>query len=266
MLQLAEKIQELQNSRQSFVLVTLMGLRGSVPQVAGAKMLVTTSGLYWGTVGGGKIEAHSIQYAQNLLSGQQDPHAQTWNLQKDIGMSCGGEVTMFFDISKSVGWHISVFGAGHVAQELCRVLATWSCHVSVFDPRAEWLERLPSSANIDKKLSAQMGSEVANLPSGSYLLSLTQGHGFDVPVLSAAFKRFTDFSFIGVIGSDVKAKKIKAELLALGANPDLLQKLVCPLGLPIGNNTPNEIAISICAQLLAVRDQSSFRIERGLYD
>jgi xanthine dehydrogenase accessory factor len=153
-----------------------------------------------------------------------------------------------------------------VAQELCRVLTTWSCHVSVFDNRAEWLERLPSSANLDRKLCANMADEVPGLPVGTLLLSLTQGHAVDVPVLLAAFKRAADFPLIGVIGSDVKALKIKKELLSHGADPEVVARLVCPLGLPIGDNTPAEIAISICAQLLAVRDKVSFKVESGFYD
>jgi xanthine dehydrogenase accessory factor len=227
-------------------------------------MLVTKSGLYWGTVGGGKIEAHAINYAQGILSEEGKSHAREWNLQKDIGMSCGGEVTLFFDINQALIWNVAVFGAGHVSQEVCRVLTTWTCQVSVFDTRPDWLERLPISGNLEKKISANLGQEVAALPKGTFLLCLTQGHAADVPVLFEAFKKPQDFSFIGAIGSEVKAGKIKSELIAMGSPKEAVDKLVCPVGLPIGDNTPSEIAISIAAQLLAVRDHSSFKVERGL--
>lgn len=264
MLDLAQNLQLLHKQRKPFVLVTLVNIKGSAPQVEGAKMLVTCDGLFWGTVGGGKIEAHSIQYAQDLLSESKSAHSQTWNLQKDIGMSCGGEVTMFFDVNQSLKWRVAIFGAGHVAQELCRVLTTWSCQVSVFDTRAEWLERLPSSDNIDKKLCVNMSEEVAALPAGTFLLTITHGHDADLPILVAAFKRASDFSFIGVIGSTIKANKIKISLLEAGAAKEQVNKLVCPMGLPIGNSTPSEIAISIGAQLLAVRDAKNFSVAGGL--
>lgn len=99
-----------------------------------------------------------------------------------------------------------------------------------------------------------MAHEVQNLPAGCFLLSMTQGHSTDLPVLKAAFERAASLALIGVIGSDVKAKKIKTELQEQGVSADLVSRLACPLGLPIGNNTPPEIAVSICAQLLTVRD------------
>src|ERR1044072_9057737 len=156
MLELAHNVQRLYGLRRDFVCVTLVQIKGSAPQEEGAKMLVTTDGLYWGTVGGGKIEGHAITYAQELLSGGKESHARHWNLQKDIGMSCGGEVTLFFDVNRPMNWNLAVFGAGHVAQELCRILSTWSCHVSVFDNRAEWLERMQNSLNISKVLSPSL--------------------------------------------------------------------------------------------------------------
>src|SRR5262245_11101363 len=113
MLELAGHVQKLFSSRRDFVCVTLIQIKGSAPQVEGAKMLVTSEGLYWGTIGGGKIEAHSIKYAMSLLKSEGSSHAMQWNLQKDIGMSCGGEVTMFFDVNRPLSWNLAIFGAGH---------------------------------------------------------------------------------------------------------------------------------------------------------
>lgn len=259
MIHLVQKIQDLNQRKLPFILVTLTEIKGSAPQVEGAKMLVTEQGIYWGTVGGGKIEAHCIRYSQDLLmqistGNKITPHSQTWNLQTDIGMSCGGAVTLFFDLNQTTQWHVAIFGAGHISQELCRVLQTWSCHVSVFDTRVEWLERLPSAANINKKLCENLSHEVDTLLVNTYLLSMTQGHATDLPILKAALERSSSLAMIGVIGSEIKAKKIKAELIELGLMDSVVQQLICPLGLPIGNNSPPEIAVSICAQLLAIRD------------
>jgi xanthine dehydrogenase accessory factor len=266
MVRLIENLQPLHNSKTPYVLVTLTQVQGSAPQIEGAKIVVTSHGLHWGTIGGGAIEAAAIAHAQDLLRGQDKPKFCVFNLRKDLGMACGGEVSLFFDLQKPLAWHVAVFGAGHTAQELCRVLSSWSCQVSVFETRQEWLERLPSSANIEKRQVEDMASEVAQLPDGTFLLSLTQGFGTDVPILFEAVKDLNRFSMVGVIGSSVKIAKIRSELTERGADHEAIQKIVCPLGLPIGDNTPPEIAISICSQILAIREKATFRLEGGRLD
>ncbi len=264
MVHFAQQLNDLSLKQQPFVIVTLTDIKGSAPQILGAKMIVVDKGLHWGTVGGGKIEAHCIKYAQGLLASNGESVTQSWNLQTDIGMSCGGAVTMFFEIVKPQAMNIAIFGAGHVSQELCRVLSTWNASIQVYDTRAEWLEKLPSSANINKKLSVKLADEVPTLPEGSFIVSMTMGHATDVPVLVQALKQPGRWKFVGVIGSDVKAKKIRNELKEHGVSSECIDKLVSPLGLPLGNNTPSEIAISIAAQLIAVRDNLSFQVVAGI--
>lgn len=246
---------KLSDDRRDFVLVSLVGIRGSAPQVVGSKMIVTKEGLLWGTVGGGKIEAHCIQYARGLLASSRSSCLETWNLQKDIGMSCGGEVSVFFDRTQFSTWNVAIFGAGHVAQELCRVMQTWSCRVQVFDTRSEWLEKLPKSFNIEGHLTTDLSQHVHQLRSGTYLLCMTPGHATDMPVLEEALRIHENFSFLGVIGSRVKGEKIRAELRGRGISDTAIERLICPLGLAIGNNTPPEISISIAAQILGRRTE-----------
>jgi xanthine dehydrogenase accessory factor len=244
---------QLTEAKQDHVVVSLTGIKGSAPQVVGSKMLVTKTGLHWGTVGGGKIEAHCIRYSQEILKNKTSAESKTWNLQTDIGMSCGGEVSLFFDPHLFSNWTVAIFGAGHVSQELCRLMQTWACQVLVFDTREEWINKLPSSSNIQKKVSTNPSIEVTSLPKGTFLLSMTQGHAFDVPVLAEAFKNHEHFAYIGVIGSKVKAQKIKKELQDLEISPGSIDRLVCPIGLDIGDNTPAEISISIAAQLISLK-------------
>jgi len=262
MRELVGTLHRLNEARAPYVLVTLTALRGSAPQVVGSKMLVASEGSIWGTVGGGKIEAHCIRHALRLLADASGAESRTWNLQTEIGMTCGGEVSFFFDPVSFGTWHVSVFGAGHVSQELCRVLRTWTCQVSVFDTRREWLERLPKSPNIEPRLSADLAGEVRALPKSSFVLSLTQGHAVDVPVLREALLRVDELSFVGVIGSKQKAARIKKDLREMGIPPAALARLTCPVGLDIGNNTPPEIAISIASQLLALRDGAEVQVKR----
>jgi xanthine dehydrogenase accessory factor len=248
------KILEIKGSNQSFVMVTQTAARGSSPQDVGAKMLVTHSGLSYGTVGGGKVEMAAIKKSQSILEQQepQQPITLTWNLQADIGMSCGGEVTFLFEHFPATTWPIVIFGAGHVAQALTRILSKIDCQVTCIDSRSEWVEKLegvkaiyhPSPKDVVKDLSPQ-----------SYFLCMTMGHAHDVPILHEIAKFAPDCPYVGVIGSEVKGIKIKKELKEMGVSDDFIQKLRVPIGLPIGTNHPYEIAISISAEFLQVRDK-----------
>lgn len=256
-----EHLLELVNKKIDYVQVTLVNVRGSAPQEIGAKMLVNKEGLLFGTIGGGKIEAHCIRSAQNMLESISSSMLVTYNLQTDIGMTCGGEVSLFFETHYFKQWTVAVFGAGHVAQELCRVMQTWSCQVKIFDPRKEWIDKIPNLSHFEKVITENSADHVAGLPKGTYLLSLTQGHSSDVPVLEVALKNHNHFSFLGVIGSSVKADKIKAELRKRNVIESALEHLHCPVGLELGDNSPPEIAISIAAQILLFKSNKKKEIK-----
>src|SRR3989304_6033946 len=115
-----EKLAELSKGGRPFVSVTLVDAVGSTPQDAGTKMLVDVTGLLFGTVGGGRVEHQAIQFAQQMFADRNSPTARLveWNLQRDVGMTCGGEVKLYFEAYNHRSWRIVVFGAGHVAQAL----------------------------------------------------------------------------------------------------------------------------------------------------
>jgi xanthine dehydrogenase accessory factor len=250
-----EACQKLTDSGTSFVMVTMIGVRGSAPQDLGAKILVTREGLNFGTVGGGKVEQAAIKKAKAILEGEQTPpEFVTWNLQKDIGMSCGGEVIFLFEHHKDVSWPIVIFGAGHVAQAVTRTLSTLHCSVTCVDSREEWIHKLEGVKAIVHPSPKDL---VSTFDKKSYFLSMTMGHSFDVPILYEIFKHAPECPYVGVIGSDVKGFKIKKELKDLGVSEEFLKKLRVPMGLPIGTNQPYEIAISIAAELLQVRDSTA---------
>lgn len=234
------------------VLVTVVAARGSTPQDTGAKMVVTPAGRLSGTVGGGKVEAAAIRHAVDLLASGAPGELVTWNLQRDIGMTCGGEMQLFFDPSHGAHWVIAIFGAGHVAQALVRVLAPMDCLLLCFDTRREWIERLPATANVRATLVEGLPSVVPTLPPSAFVLTLTQGHATDCPILCAALER--EFPFVGAIGSRSKRAALDRDLREAGLGPEQITRLHCPLGLPIGTNHPQEIAVSIAAGLLQARD------------
>jgi len=242
---------ELAEAAIPFVVVTLIEVTGSTPQDTGAKMIVTSDGLDTGTVGGGQVEAKAIDEALAMLRQRRTCQLYDWSLKADVGMTCGGRVKLFFESPGVSSWQIVIFGAGHVAQALTRLLATLPCQVTCIDPRTEWLMRLP--AGINSIESAEPADEVKTLPDDAFVLCMTQGHRSDLPVLQRIFERNRKFPYLGVIGSRAKAAVLRKELAATGIAAD--QALFhCPVGQPIGSNHPAEIAISIVAQLLEVRD------------
>jgi xanthine dehydrogenase accessory factor len=234
-------------------LVTVVSARGSTPQDTGAKLLVAAAGRVAGTVGGGKVESAAIGHAKKLLAQGGDAHLLTWNLQRDLGMTCGGEMTLFFEAhAGGSGWTVVVFGAGHVAQALARVLAPLDCRLLCFDSRAEWLAQFPAAANLAARQADDLAAEVEALPEDAFVLTITQGHATDLPVLRRALAR--NFPFVGAIGSRSKRAALERELREAGVAPERIAALRCPLGLPIGTNHPQEIAISIAAELIQARD------------
>lgn len=241
-----------------FVVVTMAGCRGHAPQDPGAKAIVTAAGLEWGTVGGGRVEAQAIAYAQKILTApaleRGTAELVTWNLQRDVGMSCGGEVSLLFERVHTTAWNIALYGAGHVAQALSRQLLELDCQLTCIDTRPEWLAKLPEShPRLTKLLVTDLAAHARTLSPDAYCVIMTRGHTSDLPVLEAILKERIP-PYIGVIGSDVKAIKIRKDLIELGVPALAVEALRCPMGLDIGNtNQPAEIGISIAAELIATR-------------
>lgn len=253
-----ERLAELAASGAPFVSVTLVETIGSTPSETGSKMLVTAVGLDTGTVGGGRVEAKAIEHAQTMLRAPREssPRAELveWNLQRDVGMTCGGVLKLFFEAYNHSQWQIVLFGAGHVAAAVVHCLLPLECRVTCIDPRAEWLARLQDHPRLRKVCANDPAAEVAALPEEPFVLCMTMGHRTDRPILEAIFRQRRRFPFLGVIGSAAKRKVLERELRSSGVSAEQLSQLHCPVGLPIGSSLPGEIAISVVAQLIQVRD------------
>ena len=250
-----EALSELAATSRPFVSVTMVEATGSTPQDAGSKMLVADSGRVHGTVGGGKVEHQAIEFAQEMLrDAGRNREIVDWNLQRDIGMTCGGLVKLFFEVYNRDEWHIVVFGAGHVAQALVGVLVTLDCRVTCFDPRQDWIDRMPEHDRLTKNCVEDLSAEAAKLKPTDFVICMTMGHSTDRPILSTLFRERIEPDYLGVIGSKSKRGALVRELKEDGIPTDVAQNFLCPIGLPIGSNQPAEIAISIAAQLLEHRD------------
>ncbi len=252
-----EKLAHLSQEGRAFVSVTMVDAQGSVPQEAGSKMLVDASGLLFGTVGGGRVENQAIEFAKELLrspAGASNTRLVQWNLKRDVGMTCGGTVTLYFEAVNHRVWEIVIFGAGHVSNALTSCLLNLDCYVTVVDSRQEWLEKFASSPRLKLVRLDAPESYVEKLCENAFVLLMTMGHRTDRPILEAILKRGMKLPYLGVIGSRGKRGALKKELLAAGLGEELSEAFRCPIGLPIGSNEPNEIAISVTAELLQVRD------------
>jgi xanthine dehydrogenase accessory factor len=201
------------------------------------------------------VEAKVIEEGQRLL-GEDEAVCEevVWNLQRDVGMTCGGEMRFLFEVVRPLAaWHVVIFGAGHVAKAVVGVLSGLACRVDVIDVRADWLEGLPKAGNVKVHCVSAYEDGVGLVSEKRYILCLTKGHSTDRPVLREVLRRYPAGAFLGVIGSLAKRAVLSRELREDGIEEGQLERMVCPVGLPIGSNDPAEIAISIVAQLLERR-------------
>ena len=250
-----EALNELMAAEVPLVTVTVVDTMGSVPQDRGAKMIVTAEGLRFGTVGGGKVETKAIAEAQKMIRGEiaENTRFVQWNLAKDVGMTCGGIVKLYFEAHNAGRWRVVVFGAGHVANALITLLVHFDCHITCIDPRAEWLARLPQSPKLTTMQSNDMPSLVKTLPDDAFVVLMTMGHTTDKPILLEIL-RTRRFPYVGVIGSDAKANILNREIADEGLPAEAQKAFHCPIGIEIGTNHPYEIALSAIAQLIQTRD------------
>ena len=251
------QIENLQREGIRFCVATIVDARGSIPQIIGARAIFTGNGLAHGTVGGGTLEATCQKKALELLAGERAVRTEfvRYNLQTDLGMTCGGELALYFEVYRQeLTWNIVIFGAGHVGQTLCRFLVEFDCRVLCVDTRAEWLERLPRNDKLEACRVGNYCDGVERIAPGADVIVMTTGHGSDMPILEAIEKRKTALAYLGVIGSDAKSGIVRRQLAQDGLPREFIDRIVCPLGDKLGNNTPGEIAVGIVSQLLRLRN------------
>lgn len=255
------ELERLQRDRVPFCVATIVDARGSIPQIAGARAIFTSAGLAFGTVGGGTLEATCERIALGLLASAPDASPavrtrfQRYNLQKDLGMTCGGELALFYEVNGAGrGWDLVVFGAGHVAQVLCRFLIELDCRVICVDTRPEWLERLPRSDRLEACLVEDYRHGIDRIVPAADVILMTMGHGSDLPILAALAQRKPAIGLLGVIGSKAKSQIVRRQLAADGLPREFIDRIVCPLGDKLGDNTPGQIAVGIVSQLVRLRN------------
>ena len=236
-------------------LVTIVASNGSTPQRVGAKMLVFGDGRIVGTVGGGCYENDAIGKARQVLQTRK-PQTVKYDLNDDFaeetGLVCGGQMEVFIEpIEASPA--VYIFGAGHVGYYLARMVHEAGFAVHVIDDRAAFAnrERFPFATDVIVDDIPQWLQNTPLLPT-AYAVIVTRGHRNDLDALRALAPQ--PLRYIGLIGSRAKVARLYEQLLSdTPIDPAMLERVHAPIGLDIGAVTPQEIAVSIAAELIAVR-------------
>ena len=251
---LYEEIVKLRREGRRGAMATIVNVRGSIPSFKTAKMLVRDDGSIMGTIGGGCVEAEVWQAAREVMESEK-PRTLTFDLNQDpkydTGLVCGGTLEIFVEPILPPA-ELYIFGAGHVAASLYKVARIAGFDITVIDDREVYAsrERFPEAQQViaedfEKAMARVTPSE------SSYIVIVTRGHRDDMRVLRWAVQ--TPARYIGMIGSKRKTITIFKELQNEGLPPQLFDRVHAPVGLDIGAITPEEIAVSITAELIAKR-------------
>ncbi len=241
-------------SGEPAALVTVVATEGSTPQKAGAKMLVYPDGRIVGTIGGGCVEAEMTWRARQAIESRK-PQMASYELTADQagedGLVCGGRMQVFIEPVESTPT-LCLFGAGHVAQPLARMAKAAGFRVEVVDDRVKFAsrDRFPEA---DLVLVEEFAAAASRMTLGrnTYAVVVTRGHKGDGEALQSLIGR--GLRYVGLLGSKPKLVHLVAGLEDKGLPPEALGEIRCPLGLEIGAVTPDEIAVSILAEMIAIR-------------
>src|SRR5437868_14862883 len=249
-----EEIVKLRHEGRRGAVATIVNVRGSIPSFKTARMLVRDDGSILGTIGGGCVEAEVWQAAREVMESEK-PRTLTFNLNQDpkydTGLVCGGTLDIFVEPILPPA-SLYIFGAGHVSVNLYKVAKDAGFDVTVVDDRASYAnrERFPDAKEVIAKDFEQAMAHIVPTEA-SYTVIVTRGHRDDMRVLRWAVQ--TPARYIGMIGSKRKTITIYQELEKEGVSRDLFERVHAPVGLDIGAITPEEIAVAITAELIAVR-------------
>jgi xanthine dehydrogenase accessory factor len=233
---------------------TIVRATGSTPQRVGAKMLVREDGSQVGTIGGGCYESDAFLRARRAIESGRAELAH-YELNDDVaeenGLICGGRMDVFIE-PISPAPELFVIGAGHVGAQLAALSPGAGFRTHVVDDREKFAsaDRFPDAASVTAQPLPEW-LESATLPRGAYVVVVTRGHRHDLDALRQLIQR--DLAYLGLIGSRAKVARLYEVLQEEGVSAERLRRVHAPIGLDIGAVTPEEIAVSILAELIAVR-------------
>ena len=246
-----KKIEEARVAKQDVVICIVVSTKGSAPRKTGAKMLVYETGKIFGTIGGGNVENKVIANALEVLK-KQKPETLRYDLLKE-NMCCGGSMAIYFE-PMTQKQKLYIFGAGHTGLALARLATGLDFEITVIDDRQEYLEQV----NCDG-VKTILGDYKQVLPTlafdeNTYIAIMTYSHALDREILAYCLGQ--PFCYLGMIGSLRKVEMTKKAFIAEKiSTEEELKKVDMPMGLNIGAEGPEEIAVSIMAKIIAVKNK-----------
>jgi xanthine dehydrogenase accessory factor len=250
---LFEEIVRMRRAGRKGALATIVHTNGSIPSYESSRMLVRDDGSIAGTIGGGCVEADVWAAAREVMENEL-PRKMVFNLNHeasyDNGLICGGTLEIFVEpiLPQPV---VYLFGGGHIAMALAKYAHSAGFGIVVTDDREQFAnaERFPMAQEIIPNYEAAF--ETLKLNASSYVVIVTRGHRDDMRVLAWAVR--TGARYVGMIGSKRKVLSTYKALEKEGFRPEEFERVFAPMGLEIGALSPEEIAVSITAELIAVR-------------
>ncbi|MFA6978390.1 MAG: XdhC/CoxI family protein [Ignavibacteriaceae bacterium] len=283
MIEILQALQERIKENKPSVLITITEVKGSTPGRIGFKMLVGEEGRVAGTVGGGGAEYYIMKKAKKLIEENVQNFSETILMTKEknddekikvknkdvvpMDALCGGEMKVFYEVFRYEKI-MYIFGAGHVGQAVAKLAKQLNFYVVFVDNRTEMLEEITEPLCNKKiyydfsKLTAADKSSIP-LDENAFALLVTHFHAHDLDVLKYLYKFYPGMKYIGMIGSKKKVKESISKLKATFKENISLDNLYSPVGLDIGGETPNEIAIGILAEIHSIiykKEAKHFRL------
>lgn len=251
---LFEEVVRLRRDGRKCALATIVEVNGSIPSYESAKILVRDDGSMTGTIGGGCVEADVWAAAREAIETEK-PRRMKFNLSQDAaydnGLICGGQLEVYIEPLLPHP-RAFIFGAGHISKSLCQVAALAGFSTAIVDNRESFAnrERFPQADEIHAEEYEEVFPKLA-VNASSYLIVVTRGHRDDMRVLRWAVA--TPARYIAMIGSKRKTIAVVKELEKEGFTREQFASVHAPMGLNIGAVTPEEIAIAVAAEMIAVR-------------
>ena len=249
-----EELLRLRKLGQKCAIATIVQVRGSIPSYESAKLLVREDGSMIGTIGGGCVEAEVWNVAREVIEKEQPRHL-SFNLGQDAaydnGLICGGQLDVFVEPVLPVPCAF-IFGAGHISKSISKVANLAGFSTIVVDDRENFAnrDRFPEASEIYAEEYESVFAKLS-VNENSYLIVVTRGHRDDMRVLGWAVS--TNARYIAMIGSKRKVISVIRELEGQGIAAESFARVFAPMGLEIGAVSPEEIAVSVVAEMIAVR-------------
>jgi xanthine dehydrogenase accessory factor len=249
-----DELVHLRRLGQKCALCTIVQVNGSIPSYESAKMLVREDGSMVGTIGGGCVEAEVWTAAREVIESEKPRHLNFTLGQDaayDTGLICGGQLNIFIEpvIPQP---HAFIFGAGHISKSLSKIAQIAGFATTIVDDRETFAnrERFPEADEIH---AGEYEEVFPQLPvnSSSYIVIVTRGHRDDMRVLRWAVT--TPARYVSMIGSRRKVIGVVKELEREGVSRETFDRVFAPMGFEIGAITPEEIAVSVVAEMIAYR-------------